>query len=153
MEDIKTMRICLIDKTKDIPITLYDSYLKSTVRLNPDALVSEEYGKELLKSYSCYKQIGKDEIVDKTGYLIRPDYMQKDLDDIFKKLNPNEREYLVAEAEKLIADRDKKADTNSQTQVANEIPDNFVKAEGPVAVVTNPITEGNGEANNSTEDT
>ena len=121
MADVKTVRILFTDKTKDIPVTLYDSYLKQTVILNPDAIVSEEYAKELLRSFSCYAQIGKDENVDKSGYKIRPDYMQDKLKFNFDKLTPNEKEVLVGIAEKMFAERNKKVEDENQTQVASEV--------------------------------
>lgn len=142
-EEVKTVRVLFTDKTKDIPVTVWDSYQKKDVKLNPDGIVSEQFAKELLHSFSTYKIIEKDEIVDKSAYPIRSDYMQKDLEDVFKKLTPNERETFLEMGEKLIADRNKKAEDTSQTQVASEVTEPEPEEEV--------ISEDNGKPDNSTE--
>lgn len=153
-EEIKTMRILLTDKSKDIPISLYDGYLKANVKLNPDGLVSEQYGEELLRSYSCYAKIEKDAVVNRDGYKIREDYMKHELDNNFSKLLPDERERLNSIAEELIKHRGGGA-IASETQVASEVveatqPPPIAPTELPPPATGNLNTE-DGSANNSTE--
>lgn len=104
MEDnIKTVRMIVkpgFDKEGNpnvtIPKTLNDPYLKKTVELNPDAVVSEDYANAYTKSYAGYEIVGNDYVADKSKYLINENYREPEIAAEVDNLTPVKKDVVFA---------------------------------------------------------
>src|SRR5512139_3938115 len=75
--------------TRELPIKLFDPYLRKEIELNPDGIFSYKFAMEYTGTYSNFKILTKgDEAPPKDKYKIRKDYRLLELGNKFEQLIP-----------------------------------------------------------------
>ncbi len=140
MADIKKVHILMNDKTKQIPYRLNDPFIREPIECNPDAWVSDEFGKELCKTYSCFEIITSSEPVSKDGYTIYKHYKMKELGDRFDRMTPDQKDFAIDCLDIILGDvpdREIKFETKKETKKPKEEVKTKSKEEQPKDAVVN----------------